>query len=184
MRKDLDLIVEQAERCKKIVGGLLNFARKNQMVYTRTNIYAFAQKSLQSVIIPPHVKTVIEQDLDDPMVYIDPDQMMQVLTNLEKNAIEAMPEGGCLSLHLGRRNGSVSISISDTGIGIAEENMDKLFTPFFTTKSLGKGTGLGLSLIYGIIKMHRGQIHVQSNAEPAKGPTGTTFTIEIPLLQK
>jgi signal transduction histidine kinase len=70
--------------------------------------------------------------------------------------------------------------ISDTGTGILKENMDKLFTPFFTTKEMGKGTGLGLALIYGIVKMHKGKIHVDSNADPAEGPTGTTFRITIP----
>jgi signal transduction histidine kinase len=65
-------------------------------------------------------------------------------------------------------------------MGIPEENMEKIFTPFFTTKEVGKGTGLGLPLIYGIVKMHRGQVHVVSNADPWKGPTGTTFTIKFP----
>jgi signal transduction histidine kinase len=69
----------------------------------------------------------------------------------------------------------VEISIADTGCGIPEEYMDKLFTPFFTTKPPGKGTGLGLSIVYGIVKMHRGQIGVQS--EVGKG---TTFTITLP----
>jgi signal transduction histidine kinase len=74
----------------------------------------------------------------------------------------------------------VEITVSDTGTGISKDNMDRIFTPFFTTKQPGKGTGLGLPLIYGIVKMHRGQIHVDSNADAAKGPTGTTFTIRIP----
>ncbi|HSN50632.1 MAG TPA: HAMP domain-containing sensor histidine kinase, partial [Bacteroidales bacterium] len=69
---------------------------------------------------------------------------------------------------------------SDTGTGISQENMDKIFTPFFTTKEMGKGTGLGLPLIYGIVKMHKGKITVDSNADPKKRPTGTTFTITIP----
>jgi signal transduction histidine kinase len=76
-------------------------------------------------------------------------------------------------------NGQVEISITDTGCGIPEEHMDKLFTPFFTTKPPGKGTGLGLSIVYGIVKMHRGQITVQS--EVGKG---TTFTITLPVQWK
>jgi signal transduction histidine kinase len=74
----------------------------------------------------------------------------------------------------------VSILLEDTGTGIIKENMDKIFTPFFTTKELGKGTGLGLPLIYGIVKMHKGKISVTSNADPAQGPTGTTFIITLP----
>ena len=78
------------------------------------------------------------------------------------------------------QNNRVEISISDTGVGIKKTNMDKLFTPFFTTKEMGKGTGLGLPLIYGIVKMHKGKINVESNADPSEGSTGTTFKIDLP----
>ena len=78
----------------------------------------------------------------------------------------------------------IKIKVSDSGIGIAKVNMGKIFTPFFTTKSPGKGTGLGLPLIYGIVKMHKGQIQVDSNADPMQGPTGTSFTIQIPRKSK
>ena len=70
--------------------------------------------------------------------------------------------------------------VQDTGVGIPEENRAKIFDPFFTTKQIGKGTGLGLAVTYGIIKMHRGDIDVASNCDPAEGPTGTTFTITLP----
>jgi signal transduction histidine kinase len=70
--------------------------------------------------------------------------------------------------------------VADTGVGIARENLGKVFEPFFTTKQIGKGTGLGLAVSYGIIKMHRGDLEVASNADPDAGPTGTTFTITIP----
>jgi signal transduction histidine kinase len=85
-----------------------------------------------------------------------------------------------LKISLSGSEHEVILAISDTGSGIPEENMEKIFTPFFTTKEVGKGTGLGLPLIYGIVKMHRGQVQVVSNADPWKGPTGTTFTIKIP----
>ena len=106
--------------------------------------------------------------------------MMQVLTNLEKNGIEAMPDGGTLIIDLDADYDNIVISIKDTGLGIPDENMDKLFTPFFTTKEVGKGTGLGLPLVYGIVKMHKGQIKVESNSKPENGPTGTTFKIILP----
>ena len=70
--------------------------------------------------------------------------------------------------------------VTDTGVGIPRENMDKLFDPFFTTKQVGKGTGLGLAVTHGIVKMHRGQISVESNADPAAGPTETTFIVTLP----
>ena len=103
-----------------------------------------------------------------------------MLTNLEKNAVEAMPEGGELTLELSDTDNEIEIVVSDTGVGIPEENTDKIFTPFFSTKGIGKGTGLGLPLIYGIIKMHKGKISFVSNANPGKGPTGTKFIIKIP----
>jgi len=180
IRKDLELIVEQADRCKGIVGGLLNFARKNQVKLKDVNIHEFVEHSLQSVIKPENIEINFQSQLDNLVVQIDRDQMMQVLTNLEKNAVEAMPGGGVLSVSLSGNGNSVEINVSDTGIGIPEENMDKLFTPFFTTKKMGKGTGLGLPLIYGIVKMHKGQIDVTSNALPENGQTGTNFKITLP----
>ncbi len=180
MFKDLQLIVEQAERCRGIVGGLLNFARKNQVFLVETNMVDFVKRSIDSIIKPDNIEVNVENKLSDPIAKIDKDQMMQVLTNLEKNAVEAMPKGGLLKISLSGSDHEVVMSISDSGIGIPEENMDKIFTPFFTTKEVGKGTGLGLPLIYGIVKMHRGQVHVESNADPWKGETGTTFTIKIP----
>jgi signal transduction histidine kinase len=107
---------------------------------------------------------------------------MQVFTNLEKNAIEAMPEGGELKIVLEGDENNVNITFQDNGSGIKKENMDKLFTPFFTTKALGKGTGLGLPLVYGIIKVHNGKIKVESNANPEKGETGTKFIITLPRI--
>lgn len=181
LRKDLELIVEQANRCRKIVSGLLNFARKNQVNLSETNLPEFAQRSFESVVIPPQVKTSIINQMQNPICFLDQDQMMQVLTNLEKNAVEAMPpEGGEIKLVLTDTPDEVTISLSDTGTGIPRENMDKIFTPFFTTKEVGKGTGLGLPLIYGIVKMHKGKISVMSNADPKQGPTGTTFTLTLP----
>lgn len=180
MRKDLILISEQADRCKKIVGGLLNFARKNQVYLVETNMLTFIKKSLDSVIHPKAIELLFIHNLSNPIAYIDNDQMMQALTNLEKNAVEAMPEGGKLTIELTDNDAEVIIRISDTGSGISQEHMDKIFTPFFTTKELGKGTGLGLPLVYGIVKMHRGKINVVSNADKNKGRTGTIFSITLP----
>lgn len=180
LRDDLTLIAEQADRCRKIVGGLLNFARKNQVRLTETHLEKFATRSLQSVVVPQSVTVKMEVDLHDPYIFIDADQMMQVITNLEKNAIEAMPEGGQLTVLLKDKKDEVIITIKDTGTGISDENMEKVFTPFFTTKEVGKGTGLGLPLCYGIVKMHKGKITITSNCKPEKGPTGTSFIITLP----
>jgi signal transduction histidine kinase len=91
-----------------------------------------------------------------------------------------MPNGGTITLSLTDDHDTVTIQVSDTGTGIPKEYMARLFDPFFTTKQVGMGTGLGLAVTHGIVKMHRGQITVESNNDPSAGPTGTTFTIELP----
>ena len=105
---------------------------------------------------------------------------MQVITNMIKNALDAMPGGGELNITLDDNLNEVFIMISDTGSGIKEEDRVKIFEPFFTTKNIGQGTGLGLATAYGVVKMHKGQISVESNNDPAKGPTGTSFKIVLP----
>jgi two-component system NtrC family sensor kinase len=180
VREDLKLIVEQADRCKKIVSGLLNFARKNQVNRSETDVVKFLQHSLNSIVKPDNIEFSMVSEIANPIAWLDIDQMMQVLTNLEKNAIEAMPNGGTLKVGVEGDADEITFTVADTGTGIKKENMEKLFTPFFTTKEMGKGTGLGLALIYGIVKMHKGKIHVDSNPDPAEGPTGTTFSITVP----
>lgn len=115
--KDLELIVEQAERCRGIVGGLLNFARKNQVYLEETNMIDFISRSIDSIIRPEKVDVVFENGISDPIAKIDKDQMMQVLTNLEKNAVEAMSKGGKLTITLTGSDHEVVIAVADTGTG-------------------------------------------------------------------
>jgi signal transduction histidine kinase len=180
VREDLKLIVEQAARCKKIVAGLLNFARKNQVNHQLVSIKELVNHSLESVIVPEKVRINIADQTTNPEAMLDSEQMMQVLTNLIKNAIDAMPGGGEINILLEDTLSDVSISVNDTGSGIKEEDRAKIFEPFFTTKGLGHGTGLGLATAYGIVKMHKGQITVKSNNDPSKGQTGTSFKIVLP----
>jgi iron only hydrogenase large subunit-like protein len=180
MLQDIDLIVEQADRCRKIVGGLLNFARKNQLNLSETDVLKLARHSIDSVIIPEGITVRLNTKVTDPVANLDYDQMTQVITNLLKNAVEAMPEKGEISFDISDSTDQFTLNITDNGTGIEPGNMDKLFTPFFTTKGIGKGTGLGLPIIYGIVKMHKGDVTVKSNVDPQSGPTGTTFTITIP----
>jgi len=180
VENDLNLIVEQAERCKMIVGGLLNFARKKQVNLKQVELCQFLKKSLASVVIPRSIDIDFSCNLLNSLVYIDKEQMLQAITNILKNAVEAMGENGKLSLKAyDTQDDNIKIEISDTGPGIPYESLDKIFTPFFTTKK-EKGTGLGLPLVYGIIKMHKGKIFVKSNTDPNKGPTGTNFIITLP----
>jgi len=180
VREDLKLIVEQAGRCKKIVAGLLNFARKNQVNHQAVSIKDLVDHSLESLIIPGKIKINIDNKTTNPEAMLDLEQMMQVLTNLIKNAFDAMPAGGTVNIKLEDTLSDVIITISDTGTGIKEEDRAKIFEPFFTTKSIGQGTGLGLATAYGIVKMHKGQIIADSNNNVSKGATGTSFKIVLP----
>ena len=180
VRDDLKLIVEQAGRCKKIVAGLLNFARKNQVNHQMISIKNLVDHSLESLIIPSRIKINLDDRTTNPEAMLDQEQMMQVLTNLIKNAFDAMPAGGSVNIKMEDTLSDVIIIISDTGTGIKQEDRAKIFEPFFTTKSIGQGTGLGLATAYGIVKMHKGHISVDSNNDPSQGPTGTSFKIMLP----
>jgi len=180
MRDDLTMIAEQADRCKKIVAGLLHFSRQNRAVIEPVDLPALAARTVKALRLPDGVAVRLSGELADPMVEADADQIAQVLTNLITNAVAAMNEKGTLGLECRDDGPRVELIVSDTGCGIPRENLPKVFEPFFTTKQIGKGTGLGLAITYGIVKMHNGDIRVESNADPKAGPTGTAFTVTLP----
>ncbi|MDY0001582.1 MAG: [Fe-Fe] hydrogenase large subunit C-terminal domain-containing protein [Polyangia bacterium] len=177
---DLKLIAEQADRCKRIVGSLLDFARENKVLLQAVDVRDLVERAIGSVPKADGIEVVTELGHASPVWELDPDQMIQVLTNLISNSYGAMPNGGQLAVRTGGDKDTLVISVTDTGCGIPQEHMIRLFSPFFTTKKFGKGTGLGLAVTYGIVKMHRGSIDVNSNADPSHGPTGTTFTVRLP----
>ena len=177
--QDLSMIAGQADRCKKIVSQLLNFARQNKALYQNADLRNLVALSLQSMPPPENVCATVRHE-GDTQCEVDPDQIVQVFNNLLDNAYAAMPNGGDLTICTRGDGTAVVLSVSDTGIGIAPENLGRIFEPFFTTKQIGMGTGLGLSVTYGIVKLHRGDIAVKSNSDPAAGPTGTTFTATLP----
>jgi two-component system NtrC family sensor kinase len=177
--EDLDMIIRETSRCKTIVNDLLNFSRQNEVLAQDTSLNALLEELAQEASkqeLYEEIDLTCDLDPDLPTIQADPLQLRQVFLNLMNNAAEAMPEGGRLTLRTrkGDSKGFVTAEIQDTGVGISDENMKKLFTPFFTTKPIGKGTGLGLAIIYGIVKMHRGQISVSS-----KEGQGTTFRITL-----
>jgi len=180
IRDDLEVVVDQANRCKRIISGLLNFARQSRVLRQPTDVAELVERTIRTAPSVDGIKVVVQNQLTDPIADIDPDQMIQVLTNLYTNAQQAMPDGGTITITLKDDPENVVISVSDTGVGIPEEHMGRLFDPFFTTKQVGMGTGLGLAVTHGIVKMHHGQITVESNADPNKGPTGSTFTVTLP----
>jgi signal transduction histidine kinase len=179
-RSDLGAIVEHADRCKKIVAGLLNFARQNKVFRQSVDVRDLVAKSVAAARLKPSVTMETRLEIEQPLIEVDPDQMIQVLSNLFANADAAMPSGGRLSVRITGSEDEVSFEISDTGVGIAPQNLRKVFEPFFTTKQVGKGTGLGLAVVHGIVKMHGGRVQIRSNADPAAGPTGTTFNVTVP----
>ncbi|MCX8123160.1 MAG: cache domain-containing protein [Spirochaetes bacterium] len=179
--EDLRVIIKETLRCRDIVRNILDFARSTKPDIKRRNINTLINEVL--VILEKHVNfhnIVINKELDPdvPDMYIDENQFKSVINNLAMNAADAMPQGGTLTVktRYNFHNDSITIIVSDTGIGIKEEHLDKIFDPFFTTKEQGKGTGLGLAVTYGIIKRYHGNIDVQS--EVGKG---TVFTITFPL---
>ena len=179
-REDIQFVISEAERCRSIVSSLLNFARQGKLEVGSCT----ARELIDSIVSMvgrreefSDIRIATELADDLPTLHVDVDQMKQVLLNLAMNACEAMPEGGVLTLSVihGSAPREVVFTVSDTGIGIPQENMSRLFTPFFTTKQVGKGTGLGLPIAYGIVKLHHGQISVKSDVGE-----GTTFTITLP----
>jgi two-component system NtrC family sensor kinase len=183
---DLNLLVEEAQRCKKIVGGLLDFARQNRVRLETLNISELLDHIITkffpaSITKESGINIIFESQSPEIPADIDRDQMTQVFVNLLKNAIESMEAGGGevrVNAETLPDNTRVRISITDEGCGIPLEDQERIFQPFFTTKGIGKGVGLGLPICYGIIKMHCGTIWCKSDAG-----SGTTFYIELPKTQ-
>ena len=174
-------IVTQANRCRDIIRGLLDFSRQRKPDATVCNINSVMQECLTFVENQAsfqNIEFVEHFNPDLPLILVDPSQMQQVFLNMIINAAEAMEEGGELTIQtkLDPAEEFITIEISDTGHGIPEENFGRLFDPFFTTKEVGHGTGLGLAISYGIIKEHKGTINVESTLGK-----GTTFIIRLPI---
>lgn len=195
-REDLEVIIEQANRCSKIIKGLLGFSRKATAERVEVNINTLLDSTISMVRNQAkfhNIKFVLHFDDSLPLIHVDPNQMQQVFLNLLINAADAMNERGQITIatrtvgeseetqwfkmgHPQEGKRFIEIEFSDTGPGILEEHMGKIFEPFFTTKPVGKGTGLGLAVSYGIIKRHGGNITVRS--EPGKG---ASFFIRLPV---
>jgi two-component system, NtrC family, sensor kinase len=178
---DLDGIIAEsldgAQRVNEIVHGLKNMARVDKGQLEPTDINRCLEDALKLAWNELKYKCTVEREFGDlPMVQGHPGQLKQVFINLLVNAAQAIPEKGTIYVRTARKQDRVIIEIEDTGTGIAEENMSKLFTPFFTTKPAGQGTGLGLPISYGIIQGMQGGMDVRSKAD-----AGTTFVISLPV---
>jgi len=180
-RRYLDLVESETGRCSKIVSNLLAFSRKSKLEFSEVNIHELLEKS---IMLSQHkldlqnvqIRTELEEEI--PGVWGDFNQLQQCVINLIFNSIDAMPDGGTLTMECAynENKGVVEIRVEDTGSGISDEDLPHVFDPFYTTKTEGNGLGLGLSTVYGIIDRHKGTINVDS-----KLGKGTVFTIKLPV---
>ena len=169
--------LEGAERVRRIVLDLKDFARTDEDSMTETDLNNCVQSTAN--IVRNEIRYVADLELHlgtIPPVTCNPQQINQVIANLLMNAAQAIEEHGRISVTTWSEGDNVLLAVTDTGHGIPAEVRTRIFDPFFTTKEVGKGTGLGLSISYDIIKKHGGEIQVES--EPG---VGTTFTLILPI---
>lgn len=183
--EELDLIRSESMRCGNIVKDLLIFARESSADFQQVQLHPVIERALK--LVRHHLglgRISLEREfhLENDTVVCDQEQMVQAMVALMVNAVEAMEEGGQLTVGTEPLEKDekqyVKIFISDTGVGMSEEVRENIFDPFFSTKSETKGVGLGLAVVYGIVQRHNGHIYVES--QPGQG---TTFFIEIPREQ-
>lgn len=183
LRKDLEIIVKQALRCRDIVKGLLDFAHQSESRAVETGVNSIIENTLallerQAIFQNIRIARNLKKDL--PPVFIDPSQLQSVIMNIVMNAVDAMEGKGLLTVetNVDEAGEQVLLLISDTGKGIPDKIKALIFEPFFTTKRPGEGTGLGLAVVYGIVKRAGGRISVDSS------PGGTTFTVRLPIMRQ
>jgi PAS domain S-box-containing protein len=180
--KTLDKIIAQAFRASEIANNLLKFSRVGGSECSDLDVNRVISESLS--LVEPMLKAArisVHSQLKSslPAVYGNSGKLQQVIMNLIMNARDAMPRGGELTITTESENSTVHVEVSDNGMGIPAEHLNKIFDPFFTTKATSRGTGLGLAVTYGIIQEHSGSIQVDSVVG-----RGTTFRLEFPAVRK
>lgn len=179
---DLERIVRSSLNAREIVRKLLMFARQMPTVMSKiqlNKVIIDALDLLKSRLEQGKVNVVTDLAEDLPAFTADLSQISQLVTNLTVNAMQAMPRGGTLTIKTSVNKNDLLFAISDTGTGMTEEVISKIFMPFYTTKPVGVGTGLGLSVVHGIITSHNGKINVTS-----KVGEGSVFTVTLPVSVK
>jgi len=184
LRERLDTIQSSAFRCRDITRKLLRFVRKTDFDLLEHDVHDVINGVIDDLLGPEiEVSSVrVERNYDRslPKLTTDANQLQQVVLNIINNASDAIGDrSGVITISTSRRGKEILISIRDTGCGMAPEQLDKVFLPFFTTKEVGQGTGLGLSVSYGIVRGLGGEIEVESTRD-----VGTTFTLVLPIRQK
>jgi PAS domain S-box-containing protein len=178
-RRILELSLSEIRRLAEMLRNMLSFSKPEEEKRRPVKINELVEGILlvmEKQMKESNIKVETYFDETLPEVMASTNQMRQVMLNLLKNAKEAMPKGGSLTVRTSLEDHKVMVAIQDTGVGIPEELRDKIFEAFFTTKQKVKGVGLGLSVCYGIIKDHGGEIRVESEVDK-----GTTFTILLPM---
>jgi PAS domain S-box-containing protein len=180
LRNYISYLQSETERCANISRNLLDFSRQSEIEIRENDINEILDKTLtilQHRAGLDEIKIHTDYAAELPFLSCDFKRLQQAFVNILWNAIEAMPEGGTLTVtsNFDQDKDRIEIQVSDTGIGIPEDDMDRIFEPFFTSKADGKGVGLGLSVAYGIIRQHQGEIHIHS-----KVGEGTRFSIQLP----
>jgi len=175
----LQVIIRETQRCKTIIQGLLDFSRDSQPRKTEADLNVIMRNAVAVVENEFHLKHVpIDNQLTEDMVrtHMDGNQILQVFVNILLNALQATPKNGRVKIesHVSQRDQLVGMTVSDEGYGMTPDELEKIFEPFFSTKS--QGTGLGLAVSYGIVKNHQGTIKAYST--PGRG---TRFVIELPI---
>ncbi|MDH3892341.1 MAG: ATP-binding protein [candidate division Zixibacteria bacterium] len=175
---DLSIVCEETLRSGSIVKNLLLFSKREMREFASRDVKHIVEHGLQ--LVQHHLElneiTLVTVFSDEPIEAVcDRNQLQQALLALFMNAVEAMPQGGHLTVGVLELKDSVRISIQDTGCGIPTEFLAHIFEPFYSGKKGGRGVGLGLSVAYGIIEAHSGRIEVESTVNQ-----GSTFTVEIP----
>jgi two-component system cell cycle sensor histidine kinase/response regulator CckA len=175
VKEMLDILKQEVRTSERIINSLLDFARPKPSVRHRVDVNEVVQAALARTAMPDNVEVVTQLDESLPAIQADPDQLVQVFGNIALNAVQAMPEGGRLVIKSEVSSPEwVAVSVIDTGVGIPEDDLDKLFEPLFTTKA--KGIGLGLAVVKTLVEGHGGTIRVESQVGE-----GSTFTIQFPL---
>ena len=180
--KLLEKIERQTERASKIVNNLLNFSRQGRSTFVPiivNDVIRDVLSLLDHQLTRARVKVRLELTEGLPEILGDENKLQQVFLNLILNAQDAMASGGWLTIGASHANGTVRVEVADTGQGISQEDVKRIYDPFFTTKRAGaSGTGLGLSITYGIIQEHSGRISVESSVDQ-----GTSFQLRFPVYE-
>ncbi len=172
LKADIQKIVNATLHGREVVRKLMLFSRQMPPKKSVVNLNKIIEEGfyfLENRCLKQDIEIVKHLDTTLPEIVADPSQMHQVLVNLTVNAMQAMPDGGTITISTRNLGKNIELSIKDTGIGMKKELIKKIFIPFFTTKDIDQGTGLGLSVVHGIITTHNGNIKVES--EPKKGST-------------